>query len=220
MAWQKNKQQNQRNWKKKLKLFWGEDWKRIRSGTGLLTETLATGQDRFLWSSHLLSFGHDHAWLPLTGYPLPIPALQSPLPTPGGTTELQWGWKNQTQDTEKQHWKNSTWCSGAVKTFMHYGVVFHEPATTASNKPGIHRVEWPLSINSLRWQRLHFPWGDSFFQNLGSIDLASIWLTARLWAMMDVSPLQHNRNSQIAKKHRVNRILSLFTCQAINYLES
>lgn len=69
---------------------------------------------------------------------------------------------------EKQHWKNPTWCSGAVKTFMNYGLIFHEPATTASNKPGIHRVEWPLSINSLSWQRLHFPLEDSFFQNLGS----------------------------------------------------
>lgn len=71
---------------------------------------------------------------------------------------------------KKQCWKNPTWCSGAVKTFMHYGVVFHNPATTASNKPGIHRVECPLSSNSLGWQRLHFPWEDSFFQNLGSSD--------------------------------------------------
>lgn len=49
---------------------------------------------------------------------------------------------------------------------------------------------------------------------------ASIWLTVRLWATMDVSPSQHNRNSQTAKKHWVKTILSLFTCQAISFLKN
>lgn len=69
---------------------------------------------------------------------------------------------------EIQYWENPTCSSGAAKHSC--TVVFHEHATTASNKPGTHRVEWPLSINTLSWQRLHFPWEDSFFQTLGSID--------------------------------------------------
>lgn len=136
------------------------------------------------------------------------------------TTELQWGWRHQSQDMEKQHWKNPTWCSGAVKTFTLYGMILHEPATTAKNKPGIHRAEWLLSINLPGWQRLHFPWVDWFFQNLGSIDPSqNMTNSAAVSHVGCVSLTTQQKQSDCPETASENNFIS-FHCQAINYLKN
>lgn len=129
------------------------------------------------------------------------------------TTELQWGWRHQSQDMEKQHWKNPTWCSGAVKTFTHYGMVLHEPATTAKNKQVYTELSGSSASICQAGRGCIFPEWIDFSKIWAALILARIWLTVRLWAMMDVSPSQRNRNSQIAQKQRVKIILSLFTAK-------
>lgn len=102
--------------------------------------------------------------------PLPIPPLQSPLHTPGGTPELQWGWKQQTQDMENNTGKiqpdavelskcscSTEWYFMSLQLQLQTSQVYTELSGPSAS------IHWD-------WQRLHFPWEDSFFQNLGSID--------------------------------------------------
>lgn len=172
----KKKQQNQRT-SKIWKTFWVEDPKKS-SGLGF-------GQEQVCWLKQQLQGkrcpAKGHACF-LPAVPMPGSRWQDslslcqpgapPSPVPAGTTDWQWGRRHQTQHVGKQRWRNPNCCRGTGKTLMRCGGVFHEPATTAPNKPNTrsHQVEWPLSIGWLGWWRLQFPWEDSAFQNLGSID--------------------------------------------------
>lgn len=192
----KNKQQNQRSSKKNhLENFLSRGPQkiirpRVWPGTGLLAETAATRQKMPPWSPWLLSFGHARAWLAAAGQPPTIPALSSPIAQARRDHRFAMG--------------TNTSNLGHGKSVMEKSRVLQRDQQNAH----VLAVRWYFVSLQLQLQQAEYTQPSSwvapqhrlaelakavgriqFSKIWAALTQARIWLTVRLWAMMDAVSL-------------------------------